>query len=676
MATTSRLKEQARTAESRDQWNDAIALYRQVLEESSGEETDVALWNRLGDLHLRVNQTNHAVEAYETAVAAYAEAGLHNNAIALCRKILRLVPGRAAVYLKLGQISAASGFLADARQNFLEYAERMRRAGKLDESFAALKEFADLSPGDADARRLLAEQLAANGRIDQAVEQLRILLGILLDEGDDTAAATVREQIRAVDPTADDSPIRRAAAGRGEQGHDFRTGADPYARLDDDARAGPSSAAPGGEGAEDAPPAGFEPTPGFDTGRYEGDDASSLPAADFEPLDIEPTSLIDEPSSAGIGEELPLIDPDEPAPAPPARERPPLDADEEDGDEDDSEPLPLIGFDDDEEPGAVVPRSIDALRARAQATPEDREAVEGLLNALRARGLDDEVPAVLEANHRALAAAGRYRDAVWPVSELVRLRPDDAGLLQKRVEYAFRGGDRDAQVYAYLDLGRHLAAEGNADKARAVFQRVLELEPAHEEARAAVDAAAAAAAQPPPDDFVDLAALIMDDDAQGPTTRFVVEEREPTGDEDRDFADMLANFRQKVAENIEVEDSSSHYDLGVAFKEMGLVDEAIAQFQVALRGGANPLATLELLGQCFFEKGQFAVGSRVLERALRLPNTGDPELVGVLYLLGRIAESIGDVERALEHFERVVAVDIRFRDTAARLEALRAGTRT
>lgn len=675
MATTSRLKEQARTAESRDQWNDAIALYRQVLEQSSGEETDVALWNRLGDLHLRVNQTNHAVEAYETAVNAYAEAGLHNNAIALCRKILRLVPGRAAVYLKLGQISAASGFLADARQNFLEYAERMRRAGKLDESFAALKEFADLSPGDADARRLLAEQLAANGRIDQAVEQLRILLGILLDAGDDSAAATVREQIRAVDPTADDSPIRRAAAGRGEQGHDFRTGADPYARLDDDAREGSALAAPGGERATDAPPAGFEPTVGFDTGRYEGDEAGSLPATDFEPLEIEPTSLIDEPPSAGIGEELPLIDPDAPAPAPPARELPPLDADEEDGDEDDSEPLPLIGFDDDEEPGAPAPRSIDALRARAQAAPEDREAVEGLLNALRARGLDEEVPAVLEANHRALAAAGRYRDAVWPVSELVRLRPDDAGLLQKRVEYAFRGGDRDAQVYAYLDLGRHLAAEGNADKARAVFQRVLELEPEHEEARAAVDAAAAAAAQPPADDFVDLAALIMDDEAQGPTTRFVVEEREPTGDEDRDFADMLANFRQKVAENIEVEDSSSHYDLGVAFKEMGLVDEAIAQFQVALRGGANPLATLELLGQCFFEKGQFAVGSRVLERALRLPNTGDPELVGVLYLLGRIAESIGDVERALEHFERVVAVDIRFRDTAARLEALRAGTR-
>ena len=157
------------------------------------------------------------------------------------------------------------------------------------------------------------------------------------------------------------------------------------------------------------------------------------------------------------------------------------------------------------------------------------------------------------------------------------------------------------------------------------------------------------------------------------TTRFVVEEKEPSGDEDRDFAEMLANFRQKVAENIDVEDNASHYDLGVAFMEMGLVDEAIAQFQVALRGGANPLATLELLGQCFVEKGQFAVAGRVLDRALRLPGVADGDLVGVLYLLGRIEEASDRPGTALEFYERVVSVDIRFRDTSTRIDRLRAG---
>ncbi|HEX5724486.1 MAG TPA: tetratricopeptide repeat protein, partial [Longimicrobiaceae bacterium] len=191
---------------------------------------------------------------------------------------------------------------------------------------------------------------------------------------------------------------------------------------------------------------------------------------------------------------------------------------------------------------------------------------------------------------------------------------------------------------------------------------------------AAAPPAAPAARPALPPDYIDLSTLILGDEQAEPTTRFVVEEKEPSGDEDRDFAEMLAHFRQKVAENIEVEDSSSHYDLGLAFKEMGLVDEAIAEFQVALRGGANPLATLELLGQCFVEKGQYAVASRVLDRALRLPNASDADLVGVLYQLGRSEEALGRPATAIEYYERVLSVDIRFRDTSRRIEALRAAS--
>ncbi|HEX6910473.1 MAG TPA: tetratricopeptide repeat protein, partial [Longimicrobium sp.] len=277
---------------------------------------------------------------------------------------------------------------------------------------------------------------------------------------------------------------------------------------------------------------------------------------------------------------------------------------------------------------------------------------------------------------------------VAPITALIGLRPDDGMLLQKRVEYAFRSGRADAQVEAYLDLGRHLAKQGQADKAAAVIRRVLGLDPHNVEARAAAAQIAPSAAAPPPRppappppaapaqpaaDYVDLGALILDEDKGEPTTRFVVEEKEPSGDEDKDFAEMLSHFRQKVAENIDVEDSASHYDLGVAFMEMGLIDEAIAEFQVALRGGANPLATLELLGQCFVEKEQFAVAGRVLDRAMRLQGVADGDLVGVLYLLGRVDEANGKPETALEFYERVVSVDIRFRDTSARIERLREG---
>ena len=77
-----------------------------------------------------------AVELYERAANRYAEQGFPNNAIALCNKILRASPGRTPVYLKLAKLMVERGFLAEAKRNLLEYAQRMQENGKLEEAIA------------------------------------------------------------------------------------------------------------------------------------------------------------------------------------------------------------------------------------------------------------------------------------------------------------------------------------------------------------------------------------------------------------------------------------------------------------------------------------------------------------------------------------------------------------
>lgn len=694
MANVAKLRERARALEQRDQWKEALDVYLQLVEEAP-DEVEVGLWNRIGDLHIRLGQSDRAVEAYDRAVDAYSEAGLHNNAIALCRKILRIAPSRASVYLKLGQISAASGFLADARQNFLEYASRMQRAGQLDASFAALKEFADASPDDTDVRLLLAEQLLAHERRDEAIDQLLVLRDHLRSRGDEARAEEVQQRVLAVDPHADLSSRGRAAAPAARpRDDDFGyeevgepEGEDPFALefhgtiepglaepeaeplpgLDlpvtpDEAGAGEVGALEGLETAE-----GYS---GWDGGADEG-----LPLLDAG-LEIEHTSLAPEEPAApvpgldglptleglpGLGEEedehagdgdgdpLPFLDVDDGAAA------------------DDAPGLELGGWEISPEPAPADP--LDELRARVAAAPEDGAALARLVELLDARGRRGEADEALAAAHRELGSRGSFREAIAAVRLLLARRPDDTALHQKQVEYAFRAGDTESMVRAYLDLGRHLGSPEENPKSRAVYQRVLEMDPGNEEARRVLPPPPPPAA--PADDYVDLGSLIMEDEPEEKTTRFVVEEEEPSGDENRDFADMLAVFRRKVTENIEAEDSASHYDLGLAFMEMGLLDEAIAEFQVALRGGANPLATLELLGRCFVEKGQSAVAVRVLERALRLPGAAEAELVGVVYQLGRCQEALGNGDAAVELYERVLTVDIRFRDALTRLEALR-----
>src|SRR5690349_12423911 len=83
-------------------------------------------------------------------------------------------------------------------------------------------------------------------------------------------------------------------------------------------------------------------------------------------------------------------------------------------------------------------------------------------------------------------------------------------------------------------------------------------------------------------------------------TRVRTETTAISADEDETFREALAEFKRALDQNLPVEDHQTHYDLGVAFMEMGLLNEAISEFQKALRSPVGRLRTSEALGQAFF----------------------------------------------------------------------------
>jgi len=269
--------------------------------------------------------------------------------------------------------------------------------------------------------------------------------------------------------------------------------------------------------------------------------------------------------------------------------------------------------------------------------------------------------------HEDLAANEMYAEALAVTEELVRLEPGSLNHLQQRVEYAAKVGEGEALLRAYLELADRLARSGAAVKANAIYQRVLDIDPTNAAARNALYAS-----QQPvrsnSEGYVDLFSLLTSDEEDA-GTRFVVAEKPPTGDEERDFADMLAQFKQKLADHVPFDDSASHYDLGLAFKEMGLVDEAIAEFQTALKGGQERLKIYEELGQCFLLKQQYTIAITILNRAVNM-GADEADLVGVYYHIGRSYEELGQRTEAKSAYERVVGVDISFKDAAERLTRL------
>jgi tetratricopeptide (TPR) repeat protein len=358
------------------------------------------------------------------------------------------------------------------------------------------------------------------------------------------------------------------------------------------------------------------------------------------------------------------------------------------------------------EPGSstlAAAQSVEALK-RSLAFDESNHALRRRLGEAMLESGDRE--GALRELEAAMAGFERNDDldsASSLADEIARLTPEAVRVHQKRVEYAFRTNDRTRLIAAYLDLGQALSNAGQSEKARAVYQRVLDLAPDDLRAQVALsalaDAAPRAVEMPPParggpspvaarpratparahaqspaappatGDFVNLGDLLREQQELR-STRLVVPEHEPTGDEEADFAEMLRRFKQGIAESVDAADYESHYDLGVAYKEMGLVDEAIAEFQKALRGPANRLASYEALGVCFFEKGQFAAASALLSRALAEPGVTDDKAIGVLYLLGRAAEELRRDDEAHGYYQRVMVMDIEFRDVADRLSAL------
>jgi len=155
-----KLKQDADKEEKSGRFDKAIDLLKQIVQENP---RDWATINRIGDLYLKMKDPGQAADYYDRAVDRYAELGFHNNAIAMCNKVLRNAPGRPTTYLKLAKLYAAKGFTGEARQNFIEYAERMQKAGNIQQAFGALKEFVDLSPEGEQLRQMLEEHLRAYG---------------------------------------------------------------------------------------------------------------------------------------------------------------------------------------------------------------------------------------------------------------------------------------------------------------------------------------------------------------------------------------------------------------------------------------------------------------------------------------------------------------------------------
>ncbi|MEK7703343.1 MAG: tetratricopeptide repeat protein [Myxococcota bacterium] len=137
-------------------------------------------------------------------------------------------------------------------------------------------------------------------------------------------------------------------------------------------------------------------------------------------------------------------------------------------------------------------------------------------------------------------------------------------------------------------------------------------------------------------------------------------------------ADVFEQFKRGVAQQVEDTDYDTHYNLGIAYKEMGLFADAIRELQIARNADDKLVGAMTLIGLCELEQGDAQAAVASFRLLLDRGGLSAPEITALRYELGRAYQAAGQSTEAASLLEQVCNTDPAFRDAAIRLAELRA----
>jgi tetratricopeptide (TPR) repeat protein len=145
------------------------------------------------------------------------------------------------------------------------------------------------------------------------------------------------------------------------------------------------------------------------------------------------------------------------------------------------------------------------------------------------------------------------------------------------------------------------------------------------------------------------------------------------GQEQVDVEEVFAKFKEGVAKQIGVDDAQSHYDLGVAYKEMGLVEDAIREFDTAARDPKRSCICHSMIGMIQLERGNLNEAIDAFMRGLQAPDRTKDQEAALAYEIGAAYEVKKMLKQALDYFQRAARAVPSFRDVQDRIRKLSKG---
>ncbi|MBI5169618.1 MAG: hypothetical protein HZA61_09035 [Candidatus Eisenbacteria bacterium] len=773
----------------------ALTEYEKLV---GGEESDPYNFVLLADLLYKKGDQTGAAERYLSAVAAYEKSSLFKNAIAVCKKMLRLSLSPAKVLNSLAQLHLLDGLAGEAALYYVQYAEHMVRSSAPAEAAEALRKAFDACQDNLKVLEQLSEAWLLAGENPRAAAVMLEAAAHYRSRNQESDAVRCTLRASQLDPTVTSPSI---AVPEGDAAVAAEASVAPAAavpflepgqtpRLPSVLEIEPRAAAPEvppasgtlevehtARGTSSADVTAHGAPEGFDSGRHgfefgatasrtetpEPESASSpddfavtesevsatfgaislsgaelstpeplrlkeddAPVVDLDAVETEAVDAIgdagDAPSVYEIGAEeaepagVYEIDADESieaavesvyeiaaedaepaiaaeagAPVQPVYEitidetpiaaAAPVEREVEEPVYEISEDAEPVMLETPEKPGLAFTTSESAPSVH---TPTPLEHVEALLTLAQDQfrsGDRDLATGTLAEAARAYESLGRLDSAATIYRSLGRGAQATPVLMEAWLANCERRGDAQEAAQVSCELGDRALNDGDEATALGWFERALRFDASNEMARRRVQRLSGAPGGTPEGGVVVASATPASEQAPSATANSAA--GTPPMESGRvevavgraeavsfDLAGLLSEFQKGVAAQL-AGDSQSHYDLGMTYREMGLLDQAIESFRVAQDDPRLAPRALEMAGRCLADQGRHHEACGDFRRALGLLDSAEGTDGEVRWHLAHSLTEIGEHEDALTEYERVEASLPGYEDVAERIVALR-----
>lgn len=658
----------------------AIRLY---LEIAQYDPRDLNLLNTIGDLCVRDRNIPEALRVFRKLADAYAREGFVLRAVAIYKKITKLDQNAVDPVIRLAELYLAQGLGREARELYAQALEMCQRTDQREKALEVMRKIVAGEPGNFSHRLRLAEYIEAMGRKTDAAAAYVDAAEVALRQSDRSTANRALAKALELNDTNPRIPDLRdqlaaATAAAPEPASAAKPPGEAHAAVQEPEAALPSPGQPPAEtpvppsstvAAAAAEPAPSPAAPPLTASGSPAEETVAERAAAFHDVDL---SAEWESASAPAGSAEPLaiaepstpVEPDAPVEAPP-----PATAEVSAQPEPSLRPIEVFNYDESrteiefylasgfvDQARAVVA----ALEAKFPGNTEVQELAKQVEERTRQMPVEE-------------AVADSGRPAEEPTADMTAQSPEPATPMVSEPETAAPSPGEVQPVE--LQPATEPMSAAPAEHVEAFGEGA----PAVTTPEPGLAAGAAAGGDLLQGLSADLEAAWSGLEPEPPAPQSTAEAPSETADVSASLGAMLEELEEQTAETPAQDNPQTHYDLGVAFREMGLLDEAIGEFQKVVKPheGESPpqfLAACSLLGLCFMDKGMSPIAVKWFERALESPQIDDEATLALQYDLGLAYEQAGNTPKALQRFLEVYSQNIDYREVADKIRLLQQKT--